>query len=127
MKDKSKILKFQIYSFIVVCILGTLLHFTYDWSNQNTLVAAFSAVNESTWEHLKLAFFPMLFSIVVGYFYIGKDIPNYICAKTKAILVAISFIIIFFYTYTGVIGKNIDIINIRKFFCRHISRRICCI
>lgn len=38
--------------------LGTLLHFVYDWSGGWGAAAAFSAVNESTWEHMKLLFSP---------------------------------------------------------------------
>lgn len=36
---KLKILKFQIFSVVFVWILGTLLHFTYEWSNNNLFVA----------------------------------------------------------------------------------------
>ena len=60
MSKKSSILKFEIISTIFIMIVGTLLHFTFGWSNNNPLVGTFSAVNESTWEHLKLLFFPML-------------------------------------------------------------------
>lgn len=111
-----KIKKFQIFSAIVVFLLGTLLHFTYDLSNGNKIIALFSAVNESTWEHLKLIFFPMLITTIIGYFIIGKDIKNYWCSKTKGIIVAILFTIIFFYTYTGILGKNIAFIDISSFF-----------
>ena len=72
--DKKSVLIFQIISAIFTIILGTILHFTYGWLNKNLLVGAFSAVNESTWEHLKLLFFPMLISTIIGYFYIGKNI-----------------------------------------------------
>lgn len=54
-------LKTNIYRFLFISILGTLLHFTYEWSQNNAIVGLFSAVNESTWEHLKLLFFPMFF------------------------------------------------------------------
>ena len=60
MPKKSSILKFEIISTIFIMIVGTLLHFTFRWSNNNPLVGIFSAVNESVWEHLKLIFFPML-------------------------------------------------------------------
>ena len=113
--DKKCILIFQIISTIFIIILGTILHFTFQWSNQNSLVGAFSAVNESTWEHLKLLFFPMLITIVVGYFYIGKDIPNFLCAKTIGIIVALLFTVIFFYTYTGILGINFAFLNILTF------------
>ena len=97
-------------------ILGILLHFTFKWSNNNVLVGTFSAINESTWEHLKLIFFPMLITLIMGYFYKGKNISNYLCAKVLGIIVAIIFTITFFYTYTGIIGTNFAIVDISSFF-----------
>lgn len=114
--DKTKIKNYQIVSSVFVCILGTLLHFTYEFFGKNIFVASFSAVNESVWEHLKLLFFPMLLSTIIGYFYIGKNIPNFLCSKTLGILISMSFVIIFFYTYTGIIGKSISFIDIASFF-----------
>jgi len=113
---KNKILKFTIFSGIFVMILGTLLHFTYELSGNNTFVAAFSAVNESTWEHLKLLFYPMFLTTIIGYFYLGKTSPNFLCARLLGILTAILFTIVFFYTYTGVIGTNFAFIDISIFF-----------
>ena len=114
--NKIKIRNYQIFSTIFVFALGTLLHFTYDWSGQNQIIGAFSAVNESTWEHLKLIFFPMLITIIIGYFYFRKTIFNFICSKTIGLLVALTFTVVFFYTYTGILGKNIAIIDISSFF-----------
>lgn len=113
---KISILKFEIISTIFISILGTLLHFTFDWSNNNQLVGIFSAVNESTWEHLKLLFFPMLITTIIGHFYYKNTISNYLCYKTKGIIIALLFIVIFFYTYTGIIGYNITTLNIGSFF-----------
>ena len=56
--EKEKIRSYLIFSIIFTFILGTLLHFTYKWSEENAIVGIFSAVNESTWEHLKLLYFP---------------------------------------------------------------------
>ena len=67
--DNSKLIKYQVFSSIFAILLGSLLHFTFEWSNQNPLVAAFSSVNESTWEHLKLAFVPMFISAIIRIFY----------------------------------------------------------
>ncbi|MBR3133534.1 MAG: hypothetical protein IKG42_05700 [Clostridia bacterium] len=111
----KKIRNFQIFSIVFTLTLGALLHFTYEWSGGNKIVSLFSAVNESTWEHLKLVFYPMLITTIIGYFYLGKDYSNFLCSKTKGILVAISFIIFFFYTYTGIIGRNFAIIDISSF------------
>lgn len=116
MKDKNSILRFQIFSTILTMILGTLLHFTFEWSNYNPFVALFSAVNESTWEHLKLLFFPMLLTTILGYFSIGKNITNFLYSKLIGIITAISFTIIFFYTYTGILGNNFAFIDISIFF-----------
>ncbi|WP_305153848.1 DUF6512 family protein, partial [uncultured Clostridium sp.] len=96
-------------------ILGTILHFTYDWSNGNPFVASFSSVNESTWEHLKLAFFPMLIACIVEYFFVKDKVNNYIEAKTIGIVTSMLFITSFFFTYTGIIGTNFLIIDILTF------------
>ncbi len=116
MTKKSSILKFEIISAIFMMVVGTLLHFTFGWSNNNPLIGTFSAVNESTWEHLKLLFFPMLISTIIGYFYKWKVIPNYLCAKVLGIILSMSFIVVFFYTYTGIIGTNFAIVDIASFF-----------
>ena len=114
--NKKSIRNYQIFSVLYTFVLGTLLHFTYRWSGENSFVAIFSAVNESVWEHLKLLYFPMLITTIIGYFYIGKDIPNYLCSKVIGICVAIGFTIVFFYTYTGILGRNIAFLDIGSFF-----------
>lgn len=116
MQTKSKLLKYEIFSMIFLFIFGTLLHFTFEFFNHMPLVGTFSAVNESTWEHLKLLFFPMLITTIIGYFYFHKEYPNYLWIKTKGILIGLAFIIIFFYTYTGIIGTNFAILDIGSFF-----------
>ena len=98
MQKKNSILIFEIISTIFVMVLGTLLHFTYKWSNNNMLVGIFSPINESIWEHLKLMFFPMLITIIIGYLYKGKDT------------------IVFYYTYSGILGTNYTGVDVSIFF-----------
>ena len=114
--DIKKIRNYQIFSIILISILGTVCHFTYQLSGENKIVALFSSVNESVWEHMKLLFFPMLLSTVIGFFYFGKSTPNFMCSKTIGIIVSLLFMVTFFFTYTGVLGKNISIIDIVSFF-----------
>ena len=40
---------------------------------------------------------------------------NYLCIKVRGILIALLFVIIFFYTYTGIIGTNYPILDISSF------------
>ena len=119
-----KIKTWQIITVIICLILGVILHFTYEWFGENTIVGLFSAVNESTWEHLKLAFFPMLIMAIIGNFVIGKRTNNYWLAQDIGIIVAITFIVTFFYTYRGVLGKNIDALNIGSFLVAVILGKI---
>lgn len=111
----SKLEKIEILVSVISIILGTMLHFTYQWSNGNLFVASFSAVNESVWEHLKLIFFPMLILSIIEYFFVKKITHNYIEAKTIGIFLAICFTVVVFFTYTGIIGTNFLLIDILIF------------
>ena len=116
MQKKNSILIFEIISTIFVMVLGTLLHFTYKWSNNNMLVGIFSPINESIWEHLKLMFFPMLITIIIGYLYKGKDVDNYLSSKVIGTIVMLSFTIVFYYTYSGILGTNYTGVDVSIFF-----------
>ena len=111
----KKLKTVQIVVIILAIVFGTLLHFTYEWSGENRIVGLFSATNESVLEHLKLVFYPMLILAIVEYFVVKKEANNYIEAKSLGIFLAIAFIIVFYYTYTGIIGKTFFIIDILTF------------
>lgn len=111
----KKIIKTFIIMTILVLILGTLLHFTYEWSNNNSFIGIFSATNESTWEHLKLAFFPMLITGIISYFYIKNISNNFIEGLTVGILVSMLFIVVFFYGYQLILGSDYFILDILDF------------
>ena len=111
----SKLLKIELIVTILELILGTLLHYIYEWSGNNVIIASFSAVNESVWEHLKLVFYPMLILGLIEYYFVKNIANNYIEAKAIGIFTAISFIVISFFTYTGIIGTNFFIIDILIF------------
>ena len=66
---KRSIGLWQLMGFAVTSLLGTVLHFLYDWLGGAVWVAPFSGVNESTWEHMKLLFWPMLFYATVQSFF----------------------------------------------------------
>mgnify|MGYP000979501247 CR=1 FL=1 len=64
-----------IFSFVIISILGTVLHFTHGWFKKGILLHIFSAINESTWEHMKLLVFPTLLVMVFQFVSI-KDLYN---------------------------------------------------
>lgn len=98
--------------YLFVALLGVLLHFTYEWSQDNTFVGFFSSVNESTWEHLKLLFFPMLLLTVWNVWKSKEKDSYFLPARTAGILAGMGFIVTAYYTITGIIGKNVDWINV---------------
>lgn len=105
----------QLLGFAVTSLGGTILHFLYNWLGQAVWVAPFSGVNESTWEHMKLLFFPMfIYAIVQSFFF--RDREDFWCVKLRGILLGLILIPIIFYTYNGVIGSSPDWINIAIFF-----------
>ena len=106
---------FQLIGFFTVSILGVILHFLYDITG-STIAALFSGVNESTWEHMKLLFFPMFIFSVVEYFIIGKIYKKFWCIKLKGCLLGLLLIPVIFYTLRGIFGVTLDFINIAIFF-----------
>lgn len=101
--------------FTAVSVLGTLLHFLYDlWPNGFT--AAIAAVNESTFEHLKLAFFPMVLFAAVQYFLFGKDRQDFWCVKWQGIGLVLLLIPILFYTLSGTFGKLPAAVDVAIFY-----------
>ena len=112
---KRTVWLFELFGFAVTSLGGTLLHFLYDWLGESYWIAPFSGVNESTWEHMKLLFWPMLiFAFVQSFFF--KDYSAYWCIKMRGILLGLMLIPVIFYTYNGVIGPSPDWVNISIFF-----------
>ncbi len=112
---KRSINLWQLMGFAVTALGGTLLHFLFEWTGEAIFVAPFSGVNESTWEHMKLLFFPMfIFAIIQSFFF--RDIQSFWCVKLKGIILGLVSIPVIFYTYNGVFGKSADWFNIAIFF-----------
>ena len=112
---KQRSILWQAAGFAAATLGGTILHFLYDWTGENPWVSPFSGVNESTWEHMKLLFWPLfLFALVQRFFF--REQKNYWCVKLAEILLGLSLIPVLFYTYNGAIGKSPDWVNIGIFY-----------
>lgn len=107
--------RYTISGAIFVLILGAFAHFFYEWSNNNLVVGLFTPINESTWEHMKLIFFPMLIFTLAAYPKLKEAYPCIASSLLFGILVGTVLIPIIFYTYTGIIGYNLFIFDIATF------------
>ncbi|MBQ7919323.1 MAG: hypothetical protein IJ324_05225 [Lachnospiraceae bacterium] len=115
---KKELRKCFIIGFIFISVFGTLLHFLYEWNSDNRIVGLFSPVNESIWEHMKLFFFPMLlFTVIMSYFHM---LQVYYPALVPALLLGLHagtwFIPSCFYTYSGILGRSITLIDVLLFY-----------
>ena len=113
---EKKLVRWQAAGFLFTSIAGTLLHFLYDWSGQSPLAAILSGVNESTWEHMKLLFFPMFLFALVEANVLGERHRNFWSAKLAGVLLGLALIPALYYTYTGITGINVDWVNISIFY-----------
>lgn len=116
MHYEKKLLPYMIWGAVLVSVLGTLLHFAYEWSGSNRIVGLFTPVNESTWEHMKLLFFPMLVYILFEYIQLKKDLPGILCGGFTGILVGTIAIPMLFYGYTGILGRNFMAVDIGIYY-----------
>ncbi|MBR4116633.1 MAG: hypothetical protein IKK65_00935 [Clostridia bacterium] len=108
--------KYNIIAFLFIGVLGAVSHFVYEWSGENKILGYFFAVNESTWEHLKLLFFPTIIFSVIEYFFVKKEINNYVISVAVSVVVGMLSIIVLFNTYTGFLGYSIDFLNILIYY-----------
>ena len=103
---------------VFVLLLGTLSHFFYEWSGSNFIIGLFTPVNESTWEHMKLLFFPALLCSLIMIPLLKEEWPCITSSLFSGILLGTALIPVVFYTYTGILGYHTLPMDIAVFiFC----------
>lgn len=91
---------------------GSALHFVFDWSGAWHPLALIAAVNESIWEHLKLAFWPgVIWAVVAPY----PDRAKALAGKGVGLAVTSALIVAIFQSYTAVLGRNLLALDIGTF------------
>lgn len=105
----------MILEIIFICIIGTLLHFTYELSNHNKIVALFSVVNESIWEHIKMSISAVFICSIFDGLFLGSN-PNYFIAKFISLLIILILMPSIFYAYTKITKRAYLFIDIISFF-----------
>ena len=96
-----------LFGFIGITLIGMLLHNAYAWTSPFPLFALIAPVNESVWEHLKMAYWAVLiFGMVERWFRKprpGNLAPSLALGSTFLVL----FIVLVFYSYTFFSGRSI--------------------
>lgn len=111
---QKRLFWWQLGGFVFTSLGGILLHYLYELTGKSTVAAAISGVNESTWEHMKLLFFPLLiFALIQSRCFKEK---SFWCVKLFGTLLGLTLIPVLFYTANGAFGKTPDWYNISTFF-----------
>ncbi|MFC5338870.1 DUF6512 family protein [Leucobacter denitrificans] len=97
-------------------VIGSVLHFTFDWSRHNRFAAVFSAVNESYWEHIKIAIWPVVLLQIVLFAAGGYRIPSFIPSATIALYSLPISMLGLVFLYKLVTKRNVLWLDIASFF-----------
>ena len=110
-------LSFSALGTLFIFLTGSLLHFFYGWSDERWWVGIFSAMNESVWEHLKLAFWPAVAWSLIGLATVRRQFPNYWLGQLIAVSLPPLIIAFGFYGYTAALGGHTLSADLILFFC----------
>lgn len=113
---RRRLFLWELCGFLFTAAVGVLLHFVYEWSGGSAVAAVFSAVNESTWEHMKLLFWPLFVFSLVQVGCLGRNYPNFPAVRAVSMLVGLALVPVLFYTYTGVLGTHVLWADVAVFF-----------
>lgn len=114
-QSKWTIFRFELVGAAFMVIAGSVLHFAFDWVNGWRPLAVVAAVNESIWEHLKLAFWPGAFWAMFAPAPGGLRRAEIVAAKALTLLVTASLIVAIFKSYTAILGRNLLPLDIGTF------------
>lgn len=87
-------------------LFGAELHFFYDQSGGHVLSVLFGAVNESTWEHIKIFIAPYVVWAILELAYLRPSFKAFAVGKVVGLYVIPIGIIALFYSYTAIVGTN---------------------
>ena len=121
----DSVISFSLWMIVPLGLLGSVLHFLFDWTRHNRFVAFFSAVNESYWEHIKIAIWPVFLLQIVLLSLGGYQIASFVPAATIALYsIPVSMVGLVF-LYKSVTKHNILWLDISIFFvCIAIAQSI---
>lgn len=108
--------KILIISYIAISIIGVLLHFTHQIFKKGAFLHYISAINESTWEHTKLAFYPVLMALLI-HSYIPVLQHQYFWSMSAIVLIfSIILIPALYIPIRKILKKEITFVSISLYF-----------
>lgn len=87
---------------VFIVLAASLLHFLYELTGFQPWTAIFASVNESTFEHLKLFYWPALAYALVQHAFLRDRANNFWWAKAAAMVTAPLVLMATFYVYLGI-------------------------
>lgn len=99
-------IRLELFGIVFIVVTGSLLHFAYDVLGQKWWIAIFAAIDESVWEHLKLAFWPAVLWMGLTGPNVASNVANFWLAKAVSISLMPLIIAFGFYAYTAVLGHH---------------------
>lgn len=112
--DKAILL--ELIGIPVIFFGGSIFHFLYKYGGRKKWMAIISPVNESIWEHLKIAFYPaLIFSVFQALVWVNYPI-NFFTAEIAGIYSMMFFILIAEWIYPTILKKNVLFLDLLVFF-----------
>ena len=102
-----KLTKWEFIGVVLISGLGVFLHYAYELSNNNQFVKLIAPINETMWEHFKMAFYAMVGFALFEYIFIGKEHKNFIFAKAFSAFLAPFLSVVLYYGYTNFLSPNL--------------------
>ena len=117
----------ELLGLVFIVLLGSALHFTFEASGRYWIVGVFSAMNESVWEHLKLAFWPSLFWTGILYVQGASATRNFWAGRAVALALPPILIAVGFYAYKGILGGHLLVLDIGLFVLSITIGQLCAV
>jgi len=121
---KTLIKRWEIIGIIFIAAFGASLHFVFEWTDYWRPAALIAAVNESTWEHFKIAFWPSMIWAAIEYLFIRKKVNNFAVAKAAGFLAMPLLTAVLFYGYNAITGHHYLILDVIIFIISAITGQI---
>lgn len=101
--------------FAALVLLGFFVHMAFDLSGNAKWAALFFPVNESVWEHMKLAYMALFMWGIAEIVYFRGLPRNFFIAKTLSYVLMNGLILIVFYGYHLIVDRVYVIIDITSY------------